>query len=101
MWGALFAWMSAFRIAASVDVVTNRKPITGSKSITTNDITFVDMRRLTLGSRIRSSEYQSVVLSCRNPSRATITINARMFPPNRLKEFVDLLDRRGITVKRG
>lgn len=64
------------------------------------NIKTVSTNRIVVSPKIHSSGYQTVVVSSSDSSEPSITINARVFGPERLAFFLDFLASRGASVER-
>lgn len=100
MWIAYMAWFSAFRLEIWENVVVYRSPLARTRSLPITGIKSATTRRLTVGSKIRSSGNQTLVLLPSDHSEHSIVVNARVFPPKRLAAFLDILATRGVAVRR-
>jgi hypothetical protein len=100
MWVAFVAWLSAFRLEIVDNVLVYTSPLVRKKSLPITSIKSATMRRITIGPKFRSSGYQTLVLVPSGAAERETTINARVFPPEKLAAFLDILANRGIAVRR-
>jgi len=100
MWVAFIAWLSAFRLEIVDNVLIYTSPLVRKKSLLVTSIKSATMRRISVGPKFRSSGYQTLVLVPSDAPKREITINARVFPPEKLAAFLDILANRGVAVRR-
>lgn len=99
-WAAYIAWFRSFALEVDENSLTYSALFARRKTIPLTDIRSINFRRIALGSKLRSTGYQSIIIELKGDSASSVVMNARVFPEEGLKTIFNNLASRGIPVNK-
>lgn len=100
LWAAFIAWFRGFALELTKEDLWYSAPLSRTARMPLASIQGVHYRRIEVGSKWRSSGLQTVVVELGGGQTSTVVVNARVFPPDGLRQLFDEVAARGIPVTR-